>query len=108
MDWMISKYYEVFFGTNSSVVAFSWIMVFALEIETVPRQSESGPRCPHCSSGTRLYGIEGHEIVNDCRVLTYVCPQCDSVHADLAMFRRAECVPVAWDAKTTAKREGYD
>jgi hypothetical protein len=82
-------------------------MVFALKIETVPRQSEAGPRCPHCGSGTRLYGIEGHGIVNDCRVLTYVCPQCDSVHADLAILRDAKRVSV-WYAKTTAKREGYD
>jgi hypothetical protein len=83
-------------------------MVFALKIETVPRRSEAGPRCPHCGSGTRLYGIEGHGIVDDYRVLTFVCPQCDSVHTDLATLRRAKPAPVAWDAKATAKREGHD
>jgi len=48
--------------------------------------SRSDLKCRHCGGRMRLFGIEPHPIVDRQEVRTYVCRQCDQVHAETVLI----------------------
>jgi Zn finger protein HypA/HybF involved in hydrogenase expression len=54
-----------------------------LEIEIYGSIHQEGPDCRVCGATTRLCGTESHSVVNTLRLVTYICPACETHRVEM-------------------------